>query len=34
VQEDEGMGNLLIAASDIADGVEAEGRDDAGRRTA
>jgi hypothetical protein len=27
VQEDEGTGNLLIAASDIADGVEAEGRD-------
>jgi hypothetical protein len=25
VQEDEGTGNLLIAASDIADGVEAEG---------
>jgi hypothetical protein len=25
VQEDEGMGNLLVAASDIADGIEAEG---------
>jgi hypothetical protein len=25
VQEDEGSGNLLVAASDIADGIEAEG---------
>jgi hypothetical protein len=25
VQEDEGIGNLLVAASGIADGVEAEG---------